>query len=197
MINAIVRTKKSDLMNEKDFYQTYPGCTYALLDVLKSIGFSSGLATLDPCCGKESITRILKEYFTDVEAIDKFEGDTRQDFLEYSGEKDLIVMNPPYSNKYEFINYARSIARNVLCLLPLNTSNYNMFHREYEDDPEFVGKIQMAPKIFLHDGLEFKPGGTTQYAWYYWKRGNDTETSLTWYRDLKKIKPLHNQQNKR
>jgi len=192
---AIRRIRKSKESNEKDFYQTYPGCTHALIEVLEPIGMTRGLEALDPCCGRRAITNVLETYFTDIDAFDKFEGDNNQDFLEYEKEKDIIIMNPPYSRKYEFIDHAMDISRIVICLLPLNISNYNMFHAEYENVPEFVGKVLMTPKIFLHDGTEMKSGGTSAYAWYIWKKDNKTDTSLTWYKDLREIKARQELEN--
>ena len=82
------------------------------------------------------------------------------------------------------------IADYVFSLLPLNVSNYNMFSREFEDIEEFVGKVQMSPKMFLDQTTDFKAGGTAQYCWYIWSKNTSENLnySKTWYKDLRVIK---------
>lgn len=179
------RIKKSDLKNKKDFYQTNPYMVKALRFWLTENGFNENLSFLDPCTGKGVICRGLYEKFVNIKKFDKFMGNIRINFLTHTKKYDVVVMNPPYSAKYKFIDHARKHSNIVICLLPLNISNYNMFHRQYEDIPEFVGKIQMAPKMFLDETTTFKAGGTAQYCWYIWDKNNNTDYSKTWYYDLR------------
>lgn len=185
-MKSIVRKSKTIESKKADFYQTNPLMSKVLIDWFKENEFNTSLGILDPCCGKHSITNELNKYFNNVSYFDKFEGDNKLDYLEEIISTNIIVMNPPYSTKYDFINKARTEANYVFCLLPLNISNYNMFHREYEDIPEFMGKIQMAPKMFLDETIDFKAGGNSQYCWYIWHDSNNTKYSKTWYYDLKK-----------
>lgn len=184
-MNTIRRTEKSEIEKDKDFYQTHPTMVKALISWLNNS--SPELRVLDPCCGKGVIYKELETLFRNVTHFDKYLGDNKLDFLEHKENYDLIIMNPPYSNKnvYRFIDHARKLASSVFCLLPINQSNYNMFHNDYEDIPEFVGKIKMTPKMFLHEGIEFKTGGTASYAWYYWNKDNNTDYSKTWYYNLR------------
>ena len=162
-MNTIRRTEKTALKKKKDFYQTNPLMVTSLINYLKQNKFRRSLKVLDPCEGQGVISKGLNTYFKKVSASDLY-NDDNIDFLETEEKYNIIVMNPPYSAKYKFIDHARKHARYVFCLLPLNVSNYNMFHRQYEDIPEFVGKLQMAPKMFLDETIDFKPGGTTQYC---------------------------------
>ena len=43
---------------------------------------------------------------------------------------ELIIMNPPYSKKDEFIEHALELAGNVFVILPLQVSNYISFTEE-------------------------------------------------------------------
>lgn len=187
-MKSIVRKVKSDIENKKDFYQTNPYMMEALLNWFKEQKYDRSLKVLDPCCGEGVISEALKKYFYNVKSYDKYTGSLKKDFLTELNSYDLIVFNPPYSAKYDFINHARNIATEVLCLLPLNISNYNMFHRDYEDVTQFVGKLQMAPKMFLDETRDYRPGGNSQYCWYQWNKNNATNYSLTWYDDLLKYK---------
>lgn len=192
MNGCIRRTYKSTKETEKDYYQTNPYMIEALKEWLIEEGLvEEELTVVDPCCGEKVIGKGLIDIFPNIVQFDKFaENCYREDFMEYNPKYkvDIIVFNPPYSNKYNFINKAMEISDKVFCLLPLNVSNYNMFHREFEDIPEFVGKILMAPKMFLDQTTDFRTGGTSQYAWYMWSKNNSTNYSLTWYKDLVKIK---------
>jgi hypothetical protein len=184
-MKSIVRIKKTSKQKEKDFYQTNPLMVKSLVTWFENYDISEKLNILDPCSGKGVIVRGLYSHFLKVNYLDKFEGNKKGNFLNHNKKYDIIIMNPPYSNKYKFIDHARDIANTVVCLLPLNISNYNMFHREYEDIPEFLGKIQMAPKMFLDETTDFKAGGNSQYCWYIWNKNNDTDYSKTWYSDLR------------
>lgn len=193
-MNTIRRTYKSAKETEKDYYQTNPYMVLALKEWMLENGFNPNSKILDPCCGEGVIANTLNKYFYDVTFYDKFHKipEYRRDFLNEVNHPDIIVMNPPYSNKYTFIELAMGLADYVFCLLPLNVSNYNMFHRDFEDIPEFVGKIQMTPKMFLDQTTDFKPGGTAAYTWYVWSNKENSSYSKTWYKDLIKIKERYN-----
>jgi hypothetical protein len=191
-MNTQRRIHKTTKETDKDFYQTNPYMVLALKEWLIENGFSNEVTILDPCCGQKVIGDGLRDTFPNIIEIDKFpeEGESI-DFMDYEPDRkvDIVIMNSPYSNKYNFINRAMEMADHVFSLLPLNVSNYNMFHREFEDIHEFVGKLQMAPKMFLDQTTDFRPGGTAQYCFYYWKKDkHTTDYSKTWYKDLIKIK---------
>lgn len=190
-----VRTAKPKDLKAKDFYQTHPAMVQSLcnkylcyVDRDKSI--------LDPCSGNGVIKKVLrKNGFTGLIAqvdIEK-KDDPRVielDFFEYMQEinhkVDIIVMNPPYSNKYAFIDEALNVARDVFVLLPLDVSNYNHFHKNYLDTKEYKGRLLMTPKMMLHEGLEPKFGGNTSYAWYHFSNSNSfTNVKTEIYDDLR------------
>ena len=190
-MTALHRIHKATKETIKDFYQTNPYMVIALKEWLIENEFKSYSHILDPCCGERVIGNGLRDYFPNITEIDKFADGCRNiDFMEYESKTniDIIVENVPYSNKYNFINKSIELADYVFSLLPLNISNYNMFFKEYENIPEFIGKIQMSPKMFLDQTTDFKAGGTAQYCWYVWSKLNDTPDSKTWYKDLRVIK---------
>lgn len=203
-MKSIIRKPKSKMECVRDFYQTNPLMVKVLADWLKkrdiynissekkhklfSLSRFKILKVLDPCCGYGVIQNGLIDVFgkfNPIRGFDKYFGDVKADFLTHNKKYDLIVMNPPYSSKYKFMLHAMEISKVVIVLLPLNISNYNMFHREYEDIPEFVGKIKMAPKMFLDESTDFHAGGNSQYCWYIWDKDNKTDFSKTWYADLR------------
>lgn len=186
-MNTIRRIKKSKKENEKDFYQTHPTMVKVLKDWLLNTGIYADSKFLDPCCGNGVIYKNLIDTFYNMTYFDKYMGHKRGNFQLHKKYYNVTVMNPPYSDKriYKFIDHARKHSDVVICLLPLNVSNYNLFHENYQNTPEFVGKIVMTPKMFLGKTTEFKPGGTASYAWYIWDHKNYTNSSKEWYYNLR------------
>lgn len=164
-----IRKPKTKELKAKDFYQTNPAMVQALIDKDFYLKVRQH-KILDPCCGKNVIGNVLrKNGFKHINEIDIEQG---VDFLAYYKSHDVIIMNPPYSNKYAFIDHALEIARYVYVLLPLDVSNYNLFHREYLNTEKYKGRILMTPKMILHDGIEPKFGGNSSYAWYHFSNDN-------------------------
>ncbi len=189
-MKGLSRKPKSPKQRLKDFYQTHPGMPKILVEFLKENNFPNNLRVLDPCSGRQVITRELIEYFHDVTHYDKYMGRKKRDFLKSWKKYDLIAMNAPFSQKDCFIKHARKKAKHVFALFPLNVSQYNYFHQELETDPEFVGLIKMTPKMILHDGTETQKGGNSVYCWYYWQKGYKRSPDLLgakslWLRDLR------------
>ena len=186
--HAIRRVKKSKVEDNKDFYQTPSEATEALLQIIKKLGLDPKSTVLDPCCGEFSIYRRLCYYFINVKYFDLNFTMHRQNFLTHKKKYDIIIMNPPYGKlKYKFINHARKIAKHVFVFLPMQIVNYLDFHDNYMDIPEFVGKIKMTPKIFLHEGKELRPGGMSSYSWFYYNSENNYPASIEWYKNLKEV----------
>ena len=175
---------------KKDFFQTPPACTRVLLNFLLEHHIKNDINILDPCCGDGAIYNVLQTYFKNIIGYDLFPEITNQpkNFLKDNDTRDLIIMNPPYSNKYNFIKHAVKISTNVFCLLPMQTVNYNMVHRDYMCPRNFIGKIIMTPKIMLHEGTEIIKGGVSSYAWFWWSKNERKESySKEWYANLKEF----------
>jgi predicted RNA methylase len=186
---ALRRVKKSKIEDNKDFYQTPTEATQALLEIIKKLDIDHRSTVLEPACGKLSIYRRLCYYFVNVTKFDLNFTMRRQNFLTSTKKYDVIIMNPPYGKlKYKFINHARKLAKHVFVFLPMQIVNYNDFHNNYMDIPEFVGKIKMSPKIFLHEGKDLRPGGMSSYGWFYYNSENNYPASIEWYKNLKEIK---------
>ena len=103
-----VQTQKFDELYTPD---------YALKPLLKYI--PKGI-TVWECTdfGKSEITRLLKEHGCDVISTDK-----KENFFKHIPEKpfDMIITNPPYSLKNEFLKRCYEFNKPFALLLPLTT----------------------------------------------------------------------------
>lgn len=110
-----------------------------------------------------------------------------RDFLSYNKPVDIVAGNPPFSLKKEFISHGLEIAEYTCMLLAMHALSYNEIQEDFTDIPEFLGKIVMRPKLMYSESGEWKPGGTTAYAWLFWKKGNRTRGSWEHYIDLRRL----------
>lgn len=96
---------------EADFYPT-PYCLTRLL--LDSVTLQGRI--LEPACGNEAITRVLRERGYSYTDYDLSLG---TDFLSETQHFNTIITNPPYSLSDEFITKAKEVSDNFYFLLPL------------------------------------------------------------------------------
>lgn len=105
LINYIQNEKYDDLYTPE----------YAIIPLLKYIPKN---ITIWECCdfGKSEITRLLKEHGCKVISTDK-----EENFFEYIPNEnfDMIITNPPYSLKDEFIEKCYSWKKPFCLLLPI------------------------------------------------------------------------------
>ena len=183
-MKSLVRIEKTGIEKAQDFVETHPLMVEALADWIKeNIPNYGHMKVLDPCSGNGKIWKGLLNVFYNINYFDKYRGRKRGNFLLRKESYDCIVMNPPYSNKYKFIDKARKEARFVFCLMPLNVANYLIIHEKYQDIPEYVGLIKMSPKIDLSKN---KRGGNSMYCWFIWDSENNTKTGIEYFDDISK-----------
>jgi hypothetical protein len=184
--NFLYRKPKSEEANVKDFYQTIPQMTFALLDVLKH-NFTPDTRVLDCCAGEGALSSVLRTYFKSVDEIDLFNTLNPIDFLTYYPEEKypLIVGNTPFSAKYKFIDHALDVGQTFVTLFPGLSDCYNVTGR-YKAKKEYCGRISMYPKVMLEETISgdgsFIQGGTQNYSWFMFDR--------TWYENAKMMFPV-------
>jgi hypothetical protein len=160
--------------NPRDFYQTPDICVHALAGYLPA---DKDVSIWDPCAGQLVIPRVLKKNgFHNVRYTDLYSGPEfrRVDFMDITAVPyDIIIMNPPYGKKKEFILHALELVDTVYCLLSMQVVNFNDFSREILGLPEYRGRIKMVPKFFMTEesqpGIP-KLGGNAQYAWFIFSK---------------------------
>lgn len=186
------RKQTTPQLKAKDFYQTHPSMVRALIDK-KLCNAQKYQTILDPCCGNKIIgTHLRLAGFHDITEIDLYPANklvSQADFMEFRPlikNFDIFIMNPPFSNKYRFIDRALGIAKtSVYVLLPLDVSNYNYFHQNYLNKPHYKGRLLMTPKMILHENTETKFGGAVSYAWYEFGTRNIYSAKYETYADLR------------
>lgn len=180
--NWLRRKAKSSEENEKDFYQTPYHLSFALLDDLTD-SHGSDIHILDPCCGEKAIGNVLCQRFDNILEFDLFDPDCPVDFLEFQPDVkfDVVVMNPPFTQKLKFIDKALKVANEVYCLFPGLALNYNITG-EYKNKSEYCGQISCYPKANLSSELDptgyVNWGGTSIYTWLYFS--NDGISPIKW-----------------
>ena len=92
---------------QHDFYATEPKAVELLLDEEQ---FQQDI--LEPCCGLNHITEVLKSrgyQVTTSDLIDRGVGAEVKDFFDYESWHGDIVTNPPYSQAVDFVEHSLKI----------------------------------------------------------------------------------------
>lgn len=192
-MKSIVRKQIDGKTKQQDLVQTDPRMVMVLADwIKKNIPDYHHMKLLDPCCGYGVIWKGLQEVLYNIQYFDKYIGRKTQNYLLKEYSADIISFNPPYSNKYKFMNKAFNEARYVFCLLPLNTRNYICIHEDYEDISSYVGYIKMSPKINLSSTGTHKRGGNSMYCWLIWDTQGTYDRKEFWLANLDDYGELNN-----
>lgn len=158
--------------NKSDYYLTPPMCIHALLE---NHAIDKNARILDPCCGAGIIGSVLRDHgYHNIVEEDILSGN---DFLKknYDDCFDLVISNPPYSLKNQFIKKGLLEAKEVIYILPANVINYNEFQENFLDVPWYKGRYLMRPKFFMADNYNNnlpRRGGISSYAWFIWDTNN-------------------------
>ncbi len=156
---------------KSDFYETPFSMTRQLLDTEPIEG-----TVLEPACGGGAISSQLV-----CEAYD-----AERDFLTEQREFDTIITNPPYSLALEFIQKAKSLARQkIIFLLPLS-----YLHGKKRFDAIWLDGTFPLARIYVFTrypmlGEQLRADGKYNtgmmvYAWYVWEKGHKGAATVHW-----------------
>ena len=151
--------------SDTDFYQTPFTITEQLLDVET---FRDPI--LEPCCGRNAITRVLKSSGHDCYGYDLFYGSRRADFLCESHQYPSIVTNPPFRIANEFLLKAFTIATDKIAFfLPLDylhgSFRHEMIHAVRRPNRIYVLVRRPLLEDMIYSDGKYKTGATT-FAWF-------------------------------
>ena len=157
LINYIKKEKFDDIYTP----------SYAIKPLLKYIPRN---ITVWECCdfGKSEITRLLKEHGCEVISTDK-----EENFFEYIPDKhfDMIITNPPYSLKDEFIKKCYEWGKPFALLLPITSLEGkfrgSLFRKYGIEVMVFDGRVQFMENMVENYGKK-KSGNWFNTSWFYW-----------------------------
>ncbi len=142
-----------------DCFQTDPAALDPLLPYL------DGLRVWEPACGEGQLARRLREVGCDVEASDV---QTGTDFLTCTPPRcDVILTNPPFSIKDEFIARCYALRKPWALLMPLTALEGQKRQRYYA---EHGLTVVLMPRRVDFTTPSGKVGGSWfASAWYTWR----------------------------
>ena len=159
--------------NKSDFYQTPHSMTEQLLE---NEVFDYTKSVFEPACGKGAIVCVIannfkKFYYQDIQESENY------DFLNYEGNYDYIITNPPFSLAFEFIQKAKEVAKvKFAMLLPLSFLHGQKRYEEkifrFAEYP--LTKVYVFTRYPLLTDKIREDGkyntGMMVYAWFIWEK---------------------------
>ncbi len=156
----------ADSNRKKSKTDVYPTLPEQISCLINNFSFE-GLNIIDAGSGDGRIGNTIKES-CNASCVDFAEISDGVDFLAVNKRYDMVVSNPPFSIKREFISHSMDIAENVIMLLPLQVLNYISFCNDFLDNGRYLGRVTMYPKLFMNSDGIYKQGGNTGYGWFVW-----------------------------
>lgn len=141
---------------------------YAIKPLLKYIPKK---ITIWECCdfGESQITKLLKEHGCSVISTGK-----KENFFEYNPKEDfdMIITNPPYSLKDEFIKKCYEWNKPFCLLLPITSlegkTRGEMFREKGIEVLVFDGRVQFMENM-IQDYNKKKSGNWFNTSWFCYK----------------------------
>ena len=167
---------------QHDFYATEPKAVELLLDEER---FQTDI--LEPCCGLNHITEVLKSRGYQVTTSDLIDRGIRaevKDFFEYEYWGGDIVTNPPYSQAVEFVEHSLKITEvgskiaMFLKIQFLEGKKRKEFFKQYP--PKYI--YVASSRLRCAKNGEFDKYGSSAvcYAWFVWVNGYQGEPTVRW-----------------
>lgn len=183
-----VMSQRVEASDSPDDFPTPPWATRALIEyVLDHRDTLTGLKCLEPACGVGHMSKVLKEYFGEVESADAYHygyGPVR-DFLTYpypANSCDWIITNPPFRLAEEFVLRAIKLARIGVAILARTVflESVGRHAAIFVNDPptKFAQFSERVP--MLRGRLDQTATTATGYAWFVWEKDQSGAPRLLW-----------------
>jgi hypothetical protein len=159
-----------------------------VVDLLLDAELFDGLV-YDPACGIGMIVdacaaRGFTAYGSDIAYRDpRF---AMADFLDFSGQAENIICNPPYGLAEKFIEKALAITTYKVAMLvqskfPYSQKRYSLFTEHPPAKVYFLStRPSMPPGELLLAGTVKRGGGKLDYCWIVWYRGHNGNPECGW-----------------
>lgn len=170
---------------ENDFYATHPDSTKALLEVEEII-----YPALEPACGEGHISKLLDQRYTDnFDLIDRGFGIPDTDFLtvDFLGEYNTVITNPPFNLFQEFVEKALKVAKKKVIMFgklqALEGIKRATFLQKTPLRTVYVFKKRQQPMRNGKSNDEItgkKMSSTMAFAWFVWEIGYTGKPTIEW-----------------
>lgn len=190
-----VMAQRAESKFSLDNFPTPPWATRALLEQILDTRTLSNLRCIEPACGAGHMTKVLKEYFSNVRSSDIYPygyGEV-QDFLNIDSgdiQADWMITNPPFRHAEEFILKGLSLVERGVAVLTRTVflESVGRYERLFKYKPPTT-VAQFTERVPMIKGrLDQKASTATGYCWLVWdKNKQQAETNLTWIKPCRKV----------
>jgi hypothetical protein len=183
-----VMAQRSEAADSLDDFPTPPWATRALLEHVLHSSELSELTCLEPACGVGHMSKVLKEYFGEVQSSDihDYGYGAIRDYLKHPYKIDCcdwMITNPPFRLAEDFILKSLRLAREGVAILARTVflESVGRHERIFSRNPPTI-VAQFTERVPMLKGRLDKSASTaTGYCWLVWKRKKrKTEPRLVW-----------------
>lgn len=183
-----VMAQRVEPKDSPDDFPTPPWATRGLLEyVLDDKSALKSMNCLEPACGAGHMSKVLKEYFRDVQSADAFYygyGQVRE-YLNYPYQAsgfDWVITNPPFRLAEDFVLKSLKLARIGVAILARTVflesiGRYTGIFRDYPPT-KFAQFTERVPMV--RGRLDSKATTATGYAWLVWEKTSTGAPRLLW-----------------
>lgn len=183
-----VMAQRTEAADSPDDFPTPPWATRALLEyVIGGKRLLGDCSVLEPACGAGHMSKVLKEYFGNVQSSDAFcygYGAVR-DYLSAPYEAnaaDWVITNPPFRLAEEFVLRSLLVARIGVAVLVRTVfiESSGRYRTLFEKRPptKFAQFVERVPMV--RGRLDRKASTATGYAWLVWEKKVVSAPQLVW-----------------
>jgi len=183
-----VMAQRVEAADSLDDFPTPPWATRALLEHgIKEPGGYRGLSVMEPACGRGHMSKVLREYFSEVYSSDiaPYGYGEQLDFLSPDTPiqpVDWIITNPPFRLAEQFIQKSLGVARKGVAMLvrTVFVESVGRHDRLFSQTPptRFAQFTERVPMV--KGRLDAKASTATGYGWIIWEIGSSGSTELSW-----------------
>ena len=187
-ISHAVMSQRVEPIDSRDDFPTPPWATRALIEhVLPEVNKS--MTCLEPACGAGHMSKVLEEYFDEVNSSDiyNYGYGAERDFLAWqktvpNNQYDWVITNPPFKLAEEFIVAALDIAREGVAILARTVflESVGRYNRLFSERPpaKFAQFVERVPMV--KGRLDAKASTATGYSWFVWEKKMSDSPELIW-----------------
>ncbi len=182
-----VMSQRIEAVDSLDDFPTPPWATRALLEHVIGGGCVAGMTCLEPACGAGHMSKVLKEYFSEVRSSDVADygyGPVRN-FLSHgypANSYDWVITNPPFRLAEEFVLRALNVSRSGVAILARTVflESSGRYRAIFQNTPptKFAQFVERVPMV--KGRLDRTATTATGYCWLVWDKCNNNLPQLRW-----------------